>query len=106
MSAVIFQDYADDRADILASSHSLNGLRLALVKLPAEHNPDHADVDLFFFNDLHLLAIFKEINPGDPPRADPVRAGQIFRVRGGTRIPAGSATGQVRVNRGRPDCRR
>lgn len=90
MSAVIFQDYADDRADILAS-HNLNGLRLALVMLPAGPNPDHADVDLRFFNDLHLPAILAEIT------GDPVRAGQIFRVRGGTRILAGSATGQVRV---------
>jgi hypothetical protein len=100
MSAVIFQDYFDDRADILAS-HNLNGLRLALVTLPEGPNADHADVDLFFFNDLHLLAICNEIK-GDPPRADPVPAGQIFRVRGGTRIPAGSATGQVRVTAVRP----
>lgn len=90
MSAVLSQDHADDRADVLAS-HNLNGLRLALVTLPAGPNPDHADIDLRFFNDLHVAAILAEIT------LDPARAGQIFRVRGGTRIPAGSATGQVRV---------
>jgi hypothetical protein len=90
MSAVIFQDYADKRATILAG-HNLNGLRLALVTLPAGPNADHADIELHFFNDRHLAAILTEI-AGNPPRA-----GQIFRVRGGTRIPAGSATGQVKV---------
>ncbi|MGH8581605.1 MAG: hypothetical protein ACREWG_02225, partial [Gammaproteobacteria bacterium] len=90
MSAILFQDYVDDRADVL-EGNGLNGLQLALVTLPAGPSPDHADLDLRFYNALHVADILAEIT------VDPARAGQIFRVRGGTRIPAGSATGQVRV---------
>jgi len=90
MSGILFQDYVDDRADVLATNN-LNGLRLALVALPPGPNPDHADLELRFYNDLHVGAILGEIT------ADSARAGQIFRVRGGTRVPAGPAAGQVQV---------
>ena len=90
MSAILFQDLADHRADVLAGN-GLNGMKLALVALPAGSNPDHADLDLRFHNDLHLAAILAEI------AATPARAGQIFRVRGGARVRAGPATGQVKV---------
>lgn len=90
MSAVVSRDHADDRADALAAAH-LNGLRLALVALPAGPNPTHAELDLRFWNTLHVADILAEIT------ADPARAGQIFRVRGGTRLPAGNLPGQVRV---------
>jgi hypothetical protein len=90
MSAIVFEDFADDRARLLAG-HNLNGMRLVLVALPPGPNPDHADLDLRFFNDRHLAAIMAEIT------ANPVRAGQIFRIRGGTRVLAGPATGQVKV---------
>ena len=90
MTAIISRDHADDRADALAGA-DLNGLRLALVALPAGPNPDHADLDLRFWNDRHVATILAEIT------ADPVRAGQIFRIRGGTRVPAGNLPGQVRV---------
>ena len=64
-------------------------MRLALVALPAGPNPDHADLELRFYNDLHLAAILAEI------AATPARAGQIFRVRGGSPRPrrAGHRTG-------------
>ena len=52
MSAIVFQDLADDRADVL-DGNGLNGMKLALVALPAGPNPDHADLDLRFYNDLH-----------------------------------------------------
>ena len=90
MSAVIFQDLADHRADILGGK-SLNGMKLALVTLPAGPDPDHADLDLHFHNGLHLAAILTEIT------INPARAGQIFRVSGGTRVAAGPAAGQVKV---------
>ena len=90
MSAIVFQDLADHRADAL-DDNGLNGMKLALVALPAGSNPDHADLDLRFYNDLHLAAILAEI------AATPARAGQIFRVRGGARVIAGPATGQVKV---------
>ena len=90
MSEVVFQELVDDRADVLAGKN-LNGMKLVLVALPPGADPDHADLDLRFFNELHVAAILAEIT------ATPARAGQIFRVRGGTRVPAGAAAGQVKV---------
>lgn len=90
MTAITFPDFVDDRADVLAS-HGLDGLKLVLVALPAGPNPDHADIDLRFFDGLHLAAILADIG------GDPVRARQVFRIRGGSRIVAGNSTGQVHV---------
>jgi hypothetical protein len=90
MGAIAFPDLVDDRADVLAS-HGLDGMKLVLVALPAGPSPDHADLELRFFNGLHVAAILADIG------ADPVRARQVFRIRGGSRIVAGNASGQVRV---------
>jgi hypothetical protein len=90
MTAIKFPDFVDDRADAL-EPRGLNGLKLALVSLPPGLNPDHADIELSFFNSLHVAAILADIG------GDPVRARQVFRIRGGSRIVAGSATGQVKV---------
>jgi hypothetical protein len=90
MTAIKFPDLVDDRADVLQSK-GLNGLKLALVSLPAGVSPDHTDIDLRFFNGLHVAAILADIG------GDPVRARQVFRIRGGSRIVAGSSSGQVRV---------
>jgi len=90
MSAIVSRDHVDDRADVLAAA-GLNGLRLALVALAAGPEPDHAEIELRFWNALHVADILAEIV------ADPARAGQIFRVRGGQRIVAGNLAGQVRV---------
>ncbi|MBT8768520.1 baseplate J/gp47 family protein [Metapseudomonas boanensis] len=90
MAAIAFPDLVDDRADVL-QSHGLDGLKLALVSLPPGAHPDHADIDLHFFNGLHLAAILADIG------GDPARARQVFRLRGGSRIVAGNASGQVRV---------
>ena len=90
MTAILFPDLVDDRADVL-QGHGLDGLKLALVALPPGSNPPHADIELHFFNGLHVAAILADIG------ADPVRARQVFRIRGGSRIVAGSASGQVQV---------
>lgn len=90
MTAIVAPAFVDDRADALAAAN-LNGLKLALVSLPAGPDPGHADIDLRFFNDRFVAAILAEIT------ATPARAGQIFRLRGGTRLPAGNLPGQVRV---------
>jgi len=90
MTAITFPDFVDDRGDVL-ESHGLDGMKLVLVALPAGPNPPHADLELHFFNGLHAAAILADIS------GDPVRARQVFRIRGGTRIVAGSAAGQVQV---------
>src|SRR4051812_33571431 len=90
MTAITFPDLLDDRADVL-KSHGLDGLGLALVSLPPGPGPDHADLELRFINGLHVGAILAHIG------ADSVLARQVFRIRGGSRIVAGSARGQVQV---------
>jgi len=94
MTAIPSRDYAEDRADALAAAN-LNGMRLALVTLSGSPHPTHAVLDLRFWNSLHVAQILGDIT-ADPSTAEQ-RAGQIFRVRGGTRIPAGNLDGQVRV---------
>lgn len=91
MAAISFPDLVDDRADVL-QSHGLDGLKLALVSLGPGANPAYADIELSFFNGLHLAAILAELG------ADPSRVPQVFRLRGGARLVAGNATGQVRVS--------
>lgn len=90
MAAIVHPDHAADRADVLAS-HGLDGMQLVLVALPPGPNPPHADLELRFYNGLHVAAILADIG------GDPVRARQVFRIRGGSRIVAGSAQGQVQV---------
>lgn len=90
MSAIVSQEHADERADLLAA-RDLNGLRLALVALAAGADPDHAELDLHFHNALHVADLLADI------AGDPARVARVFRVRGGTRVPAGPASGQVRV---------
>ncbi|MGY4532000.1 hypothetical protein ACVW0Y_001116 [Pseudomonas sp. TE3786] len=90
MTAITFPDLLDDRADVL-QSHGLNGLKLALVSLGPGSNPAFADIELSFFNGLHLAAIVAELS------ADPSRVHQVFRLRGGSRLLAGNAAGQVQV---------
>lgn len=91
MAAIQFPDLVDERADQL-QSHGLDGLKLALVSLPPGPNPGHADLELHFFNGLHLAALLADIG------SDPVRARQVFRIRGGARLLAGNASGQVQVS--------
>src|SRR4030095_10254866 len=83
MTAIKFPDLVDERGGV-AESKGLDGLKLALVSLPAGVNPDHADIDLRFFNGLHVAAILADIG------GDAVRARQVFRIRGGSRIVAGN----------------
>ncbi|WP_338761588.1 baseplate J/gp47 family protein [Massilia sp. METH4] len=90
MAAIVHPDHAADRADVLAS-HGLDGMQLVLVALPPGPNPPHADLELRFYNGVHVAAILADIG------GDPARARQVFRIRGGSRIVAGSAQGQVQV---------
>jgi hypothetical protein len=91
------RDAVAERADDLLAA-GLNGLRLALVETaPAT---DEATVELVFLNALHVADILNDIH------AAPGTAGQVFRVRGGHRLPAGPGSGQVRctaVNGGTTD---
>jgi hypothetical protein len=76
-----------ERADDLAL-HNLNGLRFALVTIDAPL-PGQAQVEVVFYNALHVQQILDDIT------AAPDSAGVVFEIRGGQRLPAGLATGQV-----------
>jgi hypothetical protein len=88
MAAILEPTYAEDRADALEAA-GVNGMRLVLVDLIRNDGRLHARLDLLFWNGLHLPAIVAASND---PLAPPV-----FRIRGGTRVVAGSGRGQVHV---------
>src|SRR5688572_28043889 len=81
-------DAVNERADDLLAA-GLNGLRLALVEIGP--GPDEATVEVVFLNALHVDDILADIT------AAPATAGQVFRVRGGHRLPAGPGLGQVQT---------
>jgi hypothetical protein len=81
-------DAVAERADDLLAA-GLNGMRLALVTIGPPAGPGEALVEVVFFNALHLADIRDDI------LAAPATAGQVFRITGGHRLPAGPATGQV-----------
>jgi hypothetical protein len=90
MTAITFPDLVLERSDALRT-HGLDGLALALVSLAPGPHPAYAEIALHFITGLHVAAILADIG------VDPVRARQVFRIRGGSRIVAGNAGGQVQV---------
>ena len=88
LNPILDSDAVAERADDLRDA-GLNGMRLALVTLGPPAGPDEALVEVVFFNALHVSDIRDDI------LADPASAGQVFRISGGQRLPAGPATGQV-----------
>ena len=85
--SILYQDALDERANNLGA---LNGLKLVLVSLEPGP-PPVAKLELEFYNTNVLAGVLTDINVnGVPP-------GTIFQIRGGRRIPAGDAVGQVRV---------
>jgi len=90
MSAIRNDDAVNERANDLAAK-DLNGLKLALVTLHPAGAPTEAHLELYFHNSRHVADILAEI------AGDPSKAGVLFVVRGGHRVPAGPGTGQVKV---------
>ncbi len=88
MTAIVNPDATNERAnDLLASG--LNGLKLLLVAL---NPPSDATLEVHFINTLHIAELLNAAT------ASPSSPSQVFRIRGGHRLPAGPATGQVHVN--------
>jgi len=90
MSVIRNDDAVNERANDLAAK-DLNGLKLVLVTLHPAGSPAEAHLELHFHNDRHVADILAEI------AGDPSKAGVLFVVLGGHRVPAGPGTGQVKV---------
>lgn len=86
---IVNDEVLAERARNLAA-RGLNGVRLLFVRLLPDPSPSEAWLDLEFHNPLQLAAILTAIGGGNAPRA-------IFPIRGGSRISAGPANGQVQV---------
>ncbi len=78
---VIHDNGRDERGRNLEAA-GFNGLRMGIVDLAPTLNPTEAHLELFL-----LSAV----------QRDPIRTNAVFTVRGGRRLPAGSAVGQVQV---------
>ncbi len=70
-----------------ADPNTPNGIELALVTLQPMGNPVSARLTVQFIHANHIAAI----------AADPRPPNRVFPLSGGHRLPAGEATGQVRV---------
>lgn len=68
-----------------------NGIRLAFVTLDPPAAPTQAFLDVEFHNGNVLGALLNDVNVNGVPPTD------IFRLRGGTRKPAGAGFGRVQV---------
>ncbi|NIR30207.1 MAG: hypothetical protein GWN84_13030 [Gammaproteobacteria bacterium] len=90
MDVIRNDDAVNERANDLAAK-DLNGLKLALVTLHPAGAPTEARLELYFHNDRHVADILAEI------AGDPSKAGVLFVVLGGHRVPAGPGSGQVKV---------
>jgi hypothetical protein len=83
------QDAVNERANDLEAAN-FNGLKRLIVRVFPAAAPPHAELEVHLHNPLHRNTL---ILAGDTP----ARASLLFPLRGGRRIRAGSATGQVRV---------
>jgi hypothetical protein len=88
MAAILEPTRSDDRADVLEDA-GVNGMRSVLVELVRQDGRAQAQLDLLFWNGLHLDDIIAASRDADAP--------PVFRLRGGTRIVAGSGRHQVHV---------
>ncbi|HTB80768.1 MAG TPA: hypothetical protein VK717_07765 [Opitutaceae bacterium] len=86
--SIIHQDALNDRANNLGT---FNGARLVLVTLLPAGTPTTAQLEVTFYNKNHLHQILHDLT------LHPSHLGSTFTLRGGQRLRAGSATGQVQI---------
>ncbi len=90
MTELFDMELLEDRAADL-EGRGYNGISRIFVTLNAAADPAYAILDVEFFNDLFLAAILDKINVQGVAPVD------IFSIKGGSRIPAGSGPGRVQV---------
>ncbi len=86
--SIIHTDALNDRARNLGT---FNGARLLLVTLLPAGSPVQAELEVTFYNSNHLAALLADLT------AHPEHLAATFALRGGQRLRAGTATGQVRI---------
>ena len=82
-------DALNERANDLAALN-FNGLERVIVRVFPAATPPYAELEVYFHNDLHRDTL---VSAGNTP----ARARTLFPIRGGLRIRAGSASGQIRT---------
>jgi len=87
---IVNQEALEVRAKTL-EAEGFNGIKLVLVELQPDPDPTEAILTVYFYNSLHVEAIYNDINGGVS------LAREIFPIYGGHRLPAGLLTDQVQV---------
>ncbi len=87
---IFYTESLEERARNLGAK-GLNGVKLAFVNLEPAGAPTHALIDVEFYTAVDLANIVHDINVNAVP------ARTIFKIAGGTRIPAGVGVGQVQA---------
>ena len=83
------QDARNERANDLEAKN-FNGLERVIVRVFAASSPPYAELEIYLFNALHRNSLVSAGNTA-------ARAALLFPIRGGHRVRAGSATGQIRA---------
>lgn len=89
IAPILDEDAVLERADDLQAA-GLNGIRLGLISIGPPAGSNQAQLEVFFFNSLHVASILAATTT-------PSTAGSVFRIRGGHRLPAGPGSGQVKT---------
>jgi hypothetical protein len=82
-------DARNERANDL-ESENFNGLERVIVRVFPAAFPPHAELEIYLHNSLHRDSLVSAGNTA-------ARAALLFPLRGGHRVRAGSATGQIRT---------
>ncbi len=88
--AIIDQEALNDRVKILGA---YNGMQLVLVRLPSGPNPDHAVLDVYFYNKHKLQKLLDEYT------AQPDQTVKVFSISGGLRVLGGWLDDQIHVTK-------
>ena len=82
------EDALNERANDL-EAENFNGLERVIVRVHPVAVPSYAELEVYFHNTLHRDTLVAAGNT-------PARAAALFPLRGGLRVRAGAATGQIR----------
>ncbi len=88
--AIIDQEALNNRVKTLGA---YNGMQLVLVRLPSGPDPDHAVLDVYFYNKHKLQKLLDEFT------TSPEQTCKVFSISGGQRIIGGWLKDQIHVTK-------